>query len=204
MVAEKTVFIVDDHPGARASLTALIESKNLQTESYESAEDFLDHLDVSRDGCVIADVQMKGMSGLDLQNRLNHMSVDIPLIMITAYGDVRTAVEAMQAGAVNFLEKPCLGQELLDSVERAMRTKERKRQTDQQCEEIREQLGTLSESEVEVLDHLMDGLANKQIAARLDIGLRTVELRRSRIMKKLDSNSLADVIRKVMTIRLAD
>ncbi len=204
MVAEKTVFIVDDDPGARASLTALIESKNLQTESYESAEDFLDHLDVSRDGCVIADVQMKGMSGLDLQNRLNHMSVDIPLIMITAYGDVRTAVEAMQAGAVNFLEKPCLGQELLDSVERAMRTKERKRQTDQQCEEIREQLGTLSESEVEVLDHLMDGLANKQIAARLDIGLRTVELRRSRIMKKLDSNSLADVIRKVMTIRLAD
>jgi len=201
--AARTVFVVDDDPAARQSVAALIKSHGLPVETYGSGEEFLAQYDPNRRGCLVLDVRMAGMSGLDLQVELKNRGAAIPTIVITGYADVPMAVRAMHNGAVTFLEKPCADQELWENIEVALNQENHLAAIRARQQQIQEYFDTLTESEKQVMDLLLAGAANKTIAADLDIGLRTVEMRRAIIMKKMNANSLAELVRLVMTIHSA-
>ena len=198
MADEPVVYIVDDDPAALRSVSALVESIGMNAESYISAEEFLRSFEVTRPGCLVTDVRMLGMSGLELQEKLVSDGVTLPVIVITAYADVPLAVRAMEKGAVTLLEKPCGEQQLLDSIRRAIASDTQARQQTIRHQEIREHLAELTASERDVLKLLVEGKMNKNIATQLDIGLRTVELRRQQIMKKMNVDSLAELVRLVV------
>jgi len=191
-----TVYIVDDDPGARASVKALVESHGFVAEAFPSAESFLEAIArvTHHYGCIVADVRMKGMSGLELQQRLKIEKIMLPVIIITAYADIPMAVQAVRAGAVDFLTKPCAPDRLWSTIIRALKQEENQRRALQDREQLCQRLATLTPEEGAVLDKVMDGLPNKRIARDLDIGLRTVELRRANIMKKMGADSLAELI----------
>jgi two-component system, LuxR family, response regulator FixJ len=201
MSTQRTIFVVDDDPAARESVAALIKSRGMPVETFDSAEAFLAAFDPSRRGCLVLDVRMNGMSGLDLQERLAASGAMLPVIIITGHADVPMAVRAMQSGAVTFLEKPCADQELWANVQKALETDSRQEQQSARKAEVANRLATLTPAERQVLNLLMSGKPNKSIAAELDLGLRTVELRRSMIMKKMDAESLAELVRMVLSIR---
>jgi FixJ family two-component response regulator len=192
------VFIVDDDPAARDSMAALIQSHGLQAETFESAEDFLARFDRTRGGCLVLDVRMAGMSGLELQERLNVEGLNLPVIIITGYADIPAAVRAMRNGAITFLEKACGDQKLWDAISRARETEAMARGPRLQRTDIRRRLATLTLDERRVLDKLIDGRPNKAIARDLDLGLRTVELRRAMILQKMQASSLAELVRLVV------
>lgn len=198
MADEPVVYIVDDDPAALRSVSALVESIGMNAESYISAEEFLRSFEVTRPGCLVTDVRMLGMSGLELQEKLVSDGVTLPVIVITAYADVPLAVRAMEKGAVTLLEKPCGEQQLLDSIRLAIASDTQARQQTIRHQEIREHLAELTASERDVLKLLVEGKMNKNIATQLDIGLRTVELRRQQIMKKMNVDSLAELVRLVV------
>ncbi|HEY2826093.1 MAG TPA: response regulator [Pirellulales bacterium] len=193
-----SVFIVDDDPAARDSMAALIQSRGLQAETYESGEDFLDRYDRSKSGCLVIDVRMAGMSGLDLQDRLVEEGIDLPVVVITGYGDIPTAVRAMRNGAATFLEKAPGHNKLWDSISQAMENGAATRSERLLRYEIRRRLATLTPDERRVLDKLIQGRPNKTIARDLDLGLRTVELRRAMILQKMLASSLAELVRMVV------
>lgn len=195
MSNDATVFIVDDDPAARESVAAVVESRGLSVRQFDSAEAFLESFDGQRRACVLIDVRMNGMSGLDLQEQLVKAGRQIPTIILTGYGDVAMAVKAMQGGAVTFLEKPCPQDELWTSIEQALNLAEKLEDSKQRKTQLRERFARLTASEREVLKRVIEGQPNKRIAADLDIGLRTVELRRSYIMKKTEASSLSELIR---------
>lgn len=195
MVANLVVYVVEDDEEARNSVCALVRSNGWNTSPYASAEEFLEELDPTARGCLIADVRLSGMSGLHLQRHLQEQRVQLPVIIITAYGDIPMAVQALRRGAVTFLEKTCAENELLDAIEEALRRSESDHRQFELTEKLRTRLKTLSAGEIDVLKKMIAGLPNKQIAAALDIGLRTVELRRANILKKMQADSLAELIR---------
>ena len=198
MDIQQTVFVIDDDPGARDSVAALVSSRNMPVEKFASAEDFLAAFDPQQNGCVVVDVRMQGMSGLQLQDELTQLGSQIPVIVITAYGDVPTAVQAMKHGALSFMEKPCTPDELWNNIAQALRYNRELVETTAEWKDVKSRLSSLSEEERQVLDHLMTGAPNKAIASRLDIGLRTVESRRATVLKKMRANSLAVLVRKVL------
>ena len=198
--AEGTVFIVDDDPRARDSLAALVRSKRLRAAQYSSAEEFLGAYDGSS-GCLVTALRLRGMTGLELQKTLKARGIPLPVIVIAYDGDVPTAVRAMKAGAVTFLEKPCSTQELWSSIQTALKLANRRRSEESQREEFRSRLAQLTPAESRVLEKLVAGKPNKAIALELDIGLRTVELRRSNIFKKMQAGSLAELLRMVLAAR---
>jgi len=191
------VFIVDDDPEVLASLAAMVTAKGVFTETYCSAEDFLANFGRDRLGCLVTDIRMPGMSGLDLQERLQAEGIGMPVIIITGYGDIPAALRAMRTGAVTFLEKPCRNQELWENIEKAIAWHRQQRRHDARRGDLRRRFATLTEGEHQVLEHVMAGKPNKVIAATLDIGLRTVELRRARAMKKLGASCVAELVRLV-------
>ncbi|HTQ40654.1 MAG TPA: response regulator [Pirellulales bacterium] len=195
------VFIIDDDPAARESMAALIQSHGLQAETFASAEDFLARFDRCQTGCIVVDVRMTGMSGLDLQERLIQEGTDLPLIVITGYGDIPTAVRAMRNGATTFLEKPCSDQKLWESISQALETEAAGRGQRLLRGEVRRRLTTLTSDEHRVLEKLIEGRPNKTIARDLDLGLRTVELRRAMILQKMQASSLAELVRMVVISR---
>lgn len=197
---DSTVFVVDDDPGARESVVALVSLKGLRAEGYSSAEDFLTQFDPQRSGCLVVDVKMSGMSGLDLLRKLNERRSHLPVVVITGYADVPMAVKAMQEGAFTFLEKPCQEQELWNAIHQALEREKVQHPQRRERADTETRLGTLTEDELEVFRRLLAGHANKRIAADLDIGLRTVELRRSNIMKKMQATSLPDLVRMAILI----
>jgi FixJ family two-component response regulator len=197
---DSTVFVIDDDPGARESVIALVSLKGLKAEGYNSAEDFLAHHDASRAGCIVVDVKMSGMSGLELLRKLNERGSHLPVVVITGYADVPMAVRAMQEGAFTFLEKPCGEQELWQAIQGALEIERSQQPQRRERAETEARLSTLTEDELEVFRRLLAGHANKRIAADLDIGLRTVELRRSNIMKKMQATSLPDLVRMAILI----
>lgn len=197
---DSTVFVVDDDPGARESVVALVSLKGLKAEGYASAEDFLAQFDPHRTGCLVVDVKMSGMSGLDLLRRLNERKSHLPVVVITGYADVPMAVKAMQEGAFTFLEKPCQEQELWNAIHGALEREKVQQPQRRERADAEARLGMLTEDELEVFRRLLAGHANKRIAADLDIGLRTVELRRSNIMKKMQATSLPDLVRMAILI----
>ena len=193
-----TVFVVDDDPAARQSVSALVESMGLAAQTFESAEQFLATFDPTRPGCLVTDFRMLGMSGLDLQEALARESIKLPVIVITAYADVPTAVRAMKRGAITLLEKPCHEEELVANIRRAVEMDTTRRQESARVTDIRARLASLSGGEKSVVACLLKGKMNKNIAKELDLGLRTVELRRHQIMKKMQVDSLAELVGIVM------
>jgi len=198
LTTEPTVFVVDDDPAARQSVSALVESMGLAAETYESAEAFLESFDKHRTGCLVTDYRMLGMSGLELQEALVRENITLPIIVITAYADVPTAVRAMKRGAITLLEKPCHEEELVANIRRAVEQDVNTRHKSLRIDDIRARLQTLTEGEKAVILRLLDGKMNKNIAKELDLGLRTVELRRHQIMKKMNVDSVAELVRLVM------
>ena len=195
MVAEQTVYIVDDEEPVRKALRFLTKSVNLKSESFENAQDFLDSLEQIGPGCLLLDVCMPNMNGLELQSILRKHKVDIPVIIITGHADVPTAVKAMKAGASDFIEKPFDSEELLERIHKCLSGEEKRRQSSKLTKQATERLSRLTRRESEVMQALVAGKRNKEIADELFISFRTVELHRASIMKKLEANSLSDVVR---------
>jgi two-component system, LuxR family, response regulator FixJ len=200
MDSESTVFVVDDDAAARESIVALVGLNGLKAQGFSSADAFLAQYDPTRKGCIVVDVYMAGMSGLDLLQKLNARKASLPVVAITGHADIPLAVRAMQEGAVTFLEKPCQEQELWQAISQALAIERNQHAQRKQRAETDARFATLTEDELEVLRRLLAGHANKQIASDLDIGLRTVELRRSNIMKKVQATSLPDLVRMAILV----
>ena len=193
-----TVFIVDDDEAVRDSLALLMASVGLAVEVYDSAAAFLDGHDPAQPGCLILDVRMPGMSGIDLQDRLVTMHSILPVIFITGHGDVPMAVHAMRSGAVDFIQKPFGEQAILDRVQQAVRQDSRNRELLDRQEELRRRLEALTPRERQVMDLVVAGKANKVIADELDVSERTVEIHRARVMHKTGAESLPHLVRIVL------
>lgn len=200
MSAVPTVFVVDDDPALTDGLALLLSSAGLCVETFANAQTFLDAYRPDRPGCVIADIRMPGMSGLELQERLVDDGVHIPVIILTGHGDVSAAVRALKAGAVDFLEKPFNAQKLLERVNEAIAKDAEARRAAARQEEVAHCIARLTPRETEILELIINGNANKVIALELNISERTVELHRSRIMKKMRARSVTDLVRSTMAV----
>ncbi|MEE9326719.1 MAG: response regulator [Cocleimonas sp.] len=202
MSAKITVFIVDDEEEIRDSLKMLIESVGLNAETYESAQAYLDSFDAERPGCLILDVRMRGMSGLTLQEYLNdHEPLYPPIIIITGHGDVQMAVRAVKLGASEFLEKPFNEQQLLDSIHIAIERDAEQRGKASQLAEIQTKVDSLTDREKEVMELVVTGMQNKNIAGELIITQSTVEAHRSKVMEKMEARTLSDLMRMIISLR---
>jgi RNA polymerase sigma factor (sigma-70 family) len=197
---EPTVFVVDDDPGVSKSTRLLVKSVDLPIETYGSAKEFLEQVAPSHPGCLVLDLRMPEMGGLELQDQLAARGYALPIIFITAHGDVATAVRAMRAGAIEFLEKPYRGQDLLDRIHEAIAMDREARDKKSRREAISELMGSLTPREQEVMQLLIDGVPNKAIAAQLGIARKTVDVHRLRIMRKMKANSVADLVRKALAV----
>jgi FixJ family two-component response regulator len=198
---ESTVFVVDDDEAVRDSLGMLMRSIGLPAEGYVSAVEFLEAYDPDRPGCLVLDVRMPGLSGIDLQERLAAMHSILPVIFVTAHGDVPMAVHAMQAGAVDFMQKPFNEQALLDRVQQAIQQDRKNREVMRRAEEVRARVESLTPREHEVMELVAEGKANKVIAIDLGVSERTVEIHRARVMQKMQAESLPHLVRMVMIAR---
>jgi two-component system response regulator FixJ len=194
-MADETVFVVDDDADARDSLCALLESADVTAEPYESARAFLAAYQAGRAGCLIADVRMPDMDGLELQEELNRRNAGLPVIVVTGHADVPLAVRAMKAGAVDLIEKPFDDELLLASVRRALAQAHGAREQAAVADAARAKIANLSARERQVLELLVAGQPNKIIAYELDISPRTVEIHRAHVMDKMEAKSLSDLVR---------
>ena len=195
-----TVMVVDDDPGIRNAMRILLRTVGLECRLFASAQEFLDAYQPSQIGCLVLDIRMPGMSGLELQEQLNRRGAVIPVIFISGHGDIPMAVEAMQHGAFDFLQKPFRDQELLDRVQRALVRDTENRARLRHTDRIRERLATLSPREREVLDLVTHGKANKMVAGDLGVSQRTVEIHRAHVMQKMEAGSLAELVRMMMAV----
>ena len=198
MSAAGTVFVVDDDQAVRESLALLVQSVGIEAETFASAQAFLDAYRPDQRGCLITDIRMPGMSGLELQEQLCRDGVRIPVIVLTGHGDVPAAVRALKGGAVDFVEKPFNPQALLDLVQQAIARDEEIRELADQEAVVAERMALLTPREHEVMTLVIAGKANKVIAIELVISERTVELHRGRIMKKMQARSLAELMRMLL------
>jgi len=198
------VFIVDDDEAVRNSLRLLVKSVGLTATALASAQEFLASYDPLQPGCLVLDVRMPGMSGLELQQRLNLRGAVIPVIFITGHGDVPMAVEAMQQGAFDFLQKPFRDQDLMDRIQRALERDRANRAELGERSRIRAQHETLTPREREVLALVTSGKANKVMAADLGLSRRTIEIHRARVMEKMGASSLAQLVRMVLDLEQSD
>lgn len=193
-----TVFVVDDDQPMRNSLQWLISSVGMDVKSYASADEFLKEHYPGRAGCLLLDVRMPGMSGLELQEHLNQHQIRLPVIIITGHGDVHMAVRAMKAGAVDFIEKPFNDEELLDAIRNALVLDEQRRGHQHERAEIVSRLDHLTPREKEVMGMVTEGCSNKEIANGLGVSAKTVEAHRARVMEKMQARSLAELVRMAM------
>ena len=198
MTDAETIFIVDDDEAVRMSLAALLEMEGFATATFESAAAFLASDGPGRPGCLIADVRMPDMDGLELQEELVRRQAGLPVIVVTGHGDVPLAVRAMKAGAVDFLEKPYDEGLLLSAIRRALAESEQASERAAAAKEAQARIATLTERERQVLDLLAAGRPNKIIAYELDISPRTVEIHRARVMDKMQAKNLAELVRMVV------
>ena len=199
MQPEQIVYVIDDDEAVRQSLEFLLKTSGITVLGFESAKVFLEKLPHIKSGCIITDVRMPEITGIDLLRRMRDSGVDIPVIVITGHGDVSLAVEAMKVGAVDFLEKPFDDETLLSSVRSALRKGADTARHKAEVSEINERLTALSNRERQVLEGLVAGKANKVIAFDLGISARTVEIYRANVMTKMSANSLSDLVRMAMT-----
>lgn len=199
-MSEPRVFVIDDDQEVRNALELLMESVGLPASTYESAQAFLDAFDPGLPGCIVLDVRMPGMSGMDLQAHLVAEKLHPPVVIITGHGDVPMAVRAVQAGAVDFIEKPFNDQALLDSVHKAIEQDARHRGEASRLSELVKRHESLTPREREVLKLVASGQRNKVIAADLNVTQSTVEAHRAKVMEKMDAHSLSDLMRMVLAL----
>ena len=196
-----TVLIVDDDEAVRNALRLLLKSIGLAARSFASAQEFMADYQPTQPGCLILDIRMPGMSGLELQQQLNLRGATIPVLFITGHGDIPMAVEAMQHGAFDFLQKPFRDQDLLDRVQRAFERDSSMRAQIKATEQIRQNLASLTPREREVLQLVTAGKPNKVMAADLGVSQRTIEIHRSRVMDKMQAGSLAQLVRMLIEVQ---
>jgi two-component system, LuxR family, response regulator FixJ len=198
-----TVFIVDDDDGVRSSIRLLLKSIGLTATPMASAQEFLAAFDPAQPGCLVLDIRMPAMSGMELQQQLNLRGATIPVIFITGHGDVPMAVEAMQHGAFDFLQKPFRDQDLIDRVQKALARDRDTRAALQKHDQIRDKLASLTPREREVLELMTKGKQNKVMAVDLGLSQRTVEIHRAHVMEKMGASSVAQLVRMVIDAREA-
>jgi FixJ family two-component response regulator len=195
MSDDQTVFIVDDDEGVRDGLSLLLATVGQSCELYECGQEFLDAYDGSKRGCLLLDIRMPRMTGLDLQKKLLEQGSKVPIIFITGHGDIPMAVEAMRRGALDFIRKPFREHDLLERINEALDIDENSHRKELYRQQVAERLSTLSEREREVFDRVAEGHMNKVIAGDLGISERTVEVHRGQVMKKLEVKTLAQLVR---------
>ncbi len=200
MKPDPIVFIVDDDEAVRDSLDLLIESAGHSVETYASGEDFLDAYTEDRNGCLVLDIRMPGMNGMQLQNALIERQYILPIIFITGHGDIPMAVDAIKRGAADFLAKPFQDQELLARIDDVLINLPEKLRDNKEQQDITQRLTSLTERETETMLLMAQGKANKVIAFDLDISQRTVEVHRGRVMEKMQARSLAQLVRMLMQV----
>jgi two-component system response regulator FixJ len=202
MLTSAVIHLIDDDDGVRRSLAFALTTAGLAVRVYDSATAFLDALAAIQPGCIVSDIRMPGIDGLELQHRLNRLDVKLPVIIMTGHADVRLAVEAMKAGAIDFIEKPFDDDVLLAAIRVALERYSKTGERDAEIKIIRERLETLSAREREVLDGLVAGLPNKTIAYDLKLSARTVEVHRANVMTKMAAGSLSELVRMALSTEL--
>lgn len=198
---EPTVYVVDDDIDIRESLHELLQSVKLHVVSFDSAEEALVGIDWTAPGCLLVDVRMPGMSGLDMQDELRRCGEILPLILLTGHGDVPMAVRAIKNGALEFIEKPFRGQELIDAVCKAIKKNQADREARRQQDEISRRLSLLTQRERQVVDLVIDGMTSKTIAAHFGVSTQAIDAHRGRAMKKLEVDSVATLARLLAPLR---
>lgn len=197
-VAPAQIFVIDDDPSAREGVAVLVRTLGLEVVEFDSAEAFLRDYQGHRPACIVADLRMFGMTGLEMLVELRRRGITMPVIILTAHADTPTTVQAMKAGAFTTLDKPCRDSELWETIRKALHEDLKRSDEDQRRQEIRRRLDSLTPIEHAVLRHLLAGDPNKTIAYHLDIGLRTVESRRKSLFRKMQIDSLAELVKVVM------
>ena len=195
------VFVVDDDRSVRSSLKLLISSVGLQVESFESADTFLQRKPPDAPSCLVLDVRLRGLSGLDLQRELAARNCQIPIVFITGHGDIPMSVRAMKAGAVEFLTKPFRDQDLLDAVRIALERDRARREREKELAELQNRFNSLTVREQEVIAMVVAGMLNKQIADQLETAENTIKIHRSRAMKKMHAQSVAELVRMMESVK---
>ena len=192
---DAVIAIVDDDPSVREGLSSLIRSAGLLAETFESAQKFLDRPGAEAPSCLVLDLQLPGLSGLDLQKRMAEIGLETPIVFLTGHGNIPASVQAMKAGAVEFLTKPFDEQDLLHAIQEAVERDRQNRQQHAEIHELQDLYESLTAREQEVMQQVVSGLLNKQIAAELNIAEYTVKIHRGRVMRKMRADSLADLVR---------
>jgi FixJ family two-component response regulator len=192
---EQIVFVIDDDESMRVGLTYLFQSMNLHVEVFSTAAAFLDSKLPNIASCLVLDIRLPGVNGLEFQDGLAKAGIHIPIVFMTGHGDIPMSVKAMKAGAIDFLPKPFRDQDMLDAVTRALDQDRKRRDEDKNLSKLRHLFETLTPREREVLPLVISGLMNKQIAYRLEISEITVKIHRGQVMKKMEARSLADLVR---------
>ena len=199
MESKGTVYVVDDDPGVRASLSRLLEEVSLPCHGFGTANEFLEAYDPASPGCLVLDVRMPGLSGIELHKRLVAEGATIPVIMISGHGDIPMAAEAMRRGAVDFMEKPVNPQLLLDRIQEASIRDAEARRAKAERDSVAERLGLLTPREREVVDLAVTGMANKRIAAQLGVSAQAIDARRTKAIKKMRVENTSELVRLMIT-----
>lgn len=201
MSSSPTVYIVDDDGGARDAMTEMIAGMNVKYHAYDSAEAFLEGFSGDRPGCLVTDIRMQHMSGLELQEELRNRGITLSVVVVTAFIDAPGIVRAVKNGAVTVLEKPCRPYELWEAIRTGLAEDEVHLEQDARRQELRGRLDSLTDAERDVLELIVEGIPNKTIASRLDISVRTVEVRRQSVFSKFKADSLAELVQTVVEAR---
>jgi RNA polymerase sigma factor (sigma-70 family) len=201
MTRAPDVFVIDDDPSVRSSLKFLLSSMGLQVESFDSAETFLQKKPPDAPSCLVLDVRLRGLSGLDFQRELAARNIRIPIVFVTGHADIPMSVRAMKAGAVEFLTKPYRDQDLLDAVRIALDRDRARREQEKDLTELQQRFDSLTPREQEVISMVVSGMLNKQIAGELRTAENTVKVHRSRAMEKMNAQSFADLVRMIEKLK---